>query len=108
MMTQAEAREIAERARVELLKLYGPRLRGVYLFGSCAKGTIREDSDVDIAIVLDQVPDLGTEIERTGELFSSLGLQYGVVVSRVFVPAADFETGRYALYRAIRREGVSL
>ena len=32
---------------------YGERLRGVYLFGSRARGTHRPDSDVAVAVVVD-------------------------------------------------------
>lgn len=31
--------------------------KGIYLYGSYAKGTAREDSDIDIAVVVDQIPD---------------------------------------------------
>jgi len=108
MNTREEAQRIAARARIQLEKIYGPRLRGVYLFGSCARGEGGEDSDIDIAVVLDDVPDTLAEIERTGDLFSTLSLDAGSVVSRLFVGEVDFHTGRYALYRDIRREGVAV
>ena len=30
--------------------------KGIYLYGSYAKGTAREDSDIDIAVIVDRVP----------------------------------------------------
>ena len=105
-MTRQGAMEIAAKAREGLKSIYGERLRGVYLFGSWARGEGDEDSDVDIAVVLDEVSNYLAEIERTSELFCELGLDTGVLVSRAFIPEADFQAGRYALYRAVQREGV--
>jgi type I restriction enzyme S subunit len=108
MMTRQEVMEIAAKARAGLKAIYGERLRGVYLFGSWARGEGNEDSDVDIAVVLDEVPNSFIEIERTGDLFSTLGLDAGVLVSRVFIPEQDFRAERYALYGAVQREGVAI
>ena len=106
MTTQKEARDIASKARAELEKIYGNRLRGVRLFGSFARGSATAESDVDLAIILDEVPDFLVEIERTGELFSTLGLEAGRSVSRVFIGEPDFRAGRYALHRRIQQEGL--
>jgi len=51
--------------RGELEAIYGPRLRGVYLFGSRATGEAGAESDVDVLIVLDRLDRYGVEIERT-------------------------------------------
>jgi len=105
-MSHQKVLDIVARARVKLEGIYGERLRGVYLFGSWARGEGSEDSDVDIAVVLDEVPDYLAEIERTSDLFCDLGLESGVLVSRVFIAEADFKSGRYALHRAVQREGI--
>jgi predicted nucleotidyltransferase len=41
----------------------GARLKGVYLFGSYARGEAGEESDVDVLIVLDRVESYSQEIE---------------------------------------------
>jgi len=107
-MTREEVMGIAAKARAGLKAIYGERLRGVYLFGSWARGEGTEESDVDIAVVLDDVPNSFMEMERTGDLFSTLGLEAGVLVSRVFIPEQDFRAQRYALYGAVQREGVAI
>jgi predicted nucleotidyltransferase len=44
-------REEIEKIKNQIVKLYNPY--EIILFGSCAKGRAREDSDIDICIVLD-------------------------------------------------------
>jgi uncharacterized protein len=38
---------------VDVRRRYGARLRGLYLFGSRARGDHKPDSDVDVAVILD-------------------------------------------------------
>ena len=84
---------IARRMRKGLKEIYRGRLRGVYLYGSRARGEQGPDSDADILIVLDHVGPLGEELERTSELASDLTLDTGVIVSRAFASEADWRTG---------------
>jgi len=61
-----------------LVHIYGDRLKGVYLYGSYARGEERHDSDIDAMIVLNDYQSYGKEIDRTGEFVSGLFLDYGV------------------------------
>lgn len=105
--TRDEALGIASRVRVGLEEIYGGRLCGVYLYGSAARGQLRADSDLDIAIVLDEIVDRFAEHERVSELGADLSLDANTVVSFLFVSRADFEAGSFAVHRAIKSEGVS-
>ncbi|MDE3120083.1 MAG: nucleotidyltransferase domain-containing protein [Nitrospirota bacterium] len=89
-----------------LAVLYGTRLKGVYLYGSYARHEAHHESDVDVLIVLDEIPTYAAEIERTGELISSLSLQHGVSVSRVFVPEVDWVNRETPFLANVREEAV--
>jgi len=104
--TRKQALEIAKKVRDGLEKLYGERLRGVLLFGSAARDKLDEDSDIDIAIILDDIPDRFAEHERTGDLASEIGLEYNTLVSFLFVSEADYQNGRFAIHRRIKEEGI--
>ncbi len=106
--TKQQALEIAIKVRKELEKLYSRRLRGVLLFGSAARDKLDEDSDIDIAIILDEIHDRFAEHERTGDLGSQISLEYNTLVCFFFVSQCDYEQGKYAAYRAIKREGIAV
>jgi predicted nucleotidyltransferase len=104
--TREQALEIAGKVRAGLERIYGQRLRGVYLYGSAARDELREDSDIDIAVVLDEVTDSFTEHMRISDLRSGVSLEYDTLVSFLLVSEGDFERGRFAIHRAIKEEGV--
>ena len=87
--------------------LYRERLRGLYLYGSYARGEQRWDSDVDLLIVLDQIDAYGAEIDRTSELVSSLSLRHGISVSRVFVTQEAWRNLRGAFLSQVRQEAIA-
>lgn len=53
---------MAELEVLNVAKRYADQVRGmmdakaIFLYGSQAKGTARKDSDIDIAVIVDQVP----------------------------------------------------
>ena len=104
--TRQQALEIASKAREILEEIYNGRLRGVYLYGSAARDELTADSDVDIAIVLDDIPSRFAEHERTSRLAADLSLEYDTVVTFLFATEADFAEGTFLVYRTIKREGI--
>ena len=104
--TRQQALEIASKVRSELEKLYGQRLRGVYLYGSAARDQLTPDSDIDIAIVLDEIPNRFAEHERTSRLGSDISLDYNTVVLFFFAEERDLRAGRFSIHRAIKEEGI--
>jgi len=89
-----------------LVRIYGDRLKGLYLYGSYARGEARSDSDIDVMIVLNNYESYGKEIDRTGELASSLSLEYGISISRVVMKETQWKNGDTPLLRNIRVDGV--
>ena len=88
--------------------LYGPRLRGLYLFGSHARGEATEGSDIDVAMVLDEYEHASTEIIRTGDLVGRLSLEHDCVLSVIPVRVGQWEAGGSPLMLNLRREGVAV
>jgi len=104
--TKQQALEIAARARESLQRTYGDRLRGVYLYGSAARDQLTPDSDIDIAVILDEIRSRFAEHERTGDLASQISLDNNTVVTFLLITQADFDEGLFTIHRVIKREGV--
>ncbi len=98
--------DLTAKLKVELVQLYGERLKGLYLFGSYARNEADEESDVDILIVLDQVGSYSREIELTGEVVSRLSLWFGTTISRAFTTERQWSEEQTLFLQNVREEAV--
>jgi len=105
--TRQQALAVAAQARQELAAIYGDRLCGVYLYGSGARDQLTPDSDIDIAVILDAIPNRFAEHERTSQLGARLSLEHDTVVLFFFAAQADLEAGQFGIHRAIKEEGIA-
>ena len=99
---------ILQQLKRGLEDLYGPRLRGLYLFGSHARGEAEEGSDIDVAMVLDDFEHASTEIMRTGEIVGRLSLEHDCVLSVIPLRLRQFADEAGPLVMNLRREGVAV
>ena len=94
--------------KVGLDGAYGDRLKGLYLYGSYARGEEDDESDLDILVVLEQFDHYAAEVDRTGELASELSLKYRMTVSQVFVRESEWLNGDTPFLSNVREEAISL
>lgn len=86
--------------------LYGKRLKNIILYGSYAKDRATEDSDIDLAVVLDGDVAPGEEIDRMIDIITELNLNYGVLLSVYPVSVKNYATVNSPTLLNIRKEGV--
>jgi predicted nucleotidyltransferase len=113
MSVEPEILALLEQLKQRLHRRFGDRFDGLYLFGSRARGDADPDSDVDIAVVLDQAMpqpfDLTREIlEDTYDLLLETGyyiqpwpLEKGSLDDPLAHPCPRIS-------RAVRREGIRI
>ena len=106
--TRDQALEIAAKVRIELEKIYGERLRGVYLYGSAARDQLTAESDIDVAVILDHIPNRSHEHEWTSQLGADISLECGTVVLFFFAEQEELEEGRFPIHEVIKQEGIRL
>ena len=102
----ARIRKLMKELKEGLVRIYGDKLKAVYLYGSYARGDARTDSDIDVMIVLNNYKSYGKEIDRTGKLISNLSLEYGISISRVLMKEMQWKTSDTPLLRNIRTDGI--
>ena len=90
MTTREKTSKLLAEFKRELKRIYGDRLKGVFLYGSQARGEATSQSDVDIIVVLDDWNRYLLELKRTGAIASELSLASGMSISRVFVRERDW------------------
>ena len=92
-MTKEMIDDAAKELTVGIKQIYGDKLKGVILFGSCARGDFESDSDVDIMILLD-VPkeDVPIERQKIRAIISSLDekYEYALLISPVIRSYDEF------------------
>jgi len=89
-------------------KIYGDKIRGIFLYGSYARGDFDEESDIDFAAIVegDQL-ELSRKRKEVSRDLSNICLDYDVVIYFGVIPADLFEAHRdfLAYYKNILREG---
>ena len=105
---QSVASALARFARA-VRERFGDSVADIRLFGSHARSTAHEGSDVDVAVVLNEA---GWEIRRDiMDLATDIGLEHGLTLSPTVFDRATYERWRVQdrpLVRDIEHEGVRL
>lgn len=86
---------------------FGERLRGVVLYGSEARGESSADSDIDVLVLLNSVPEFGKDLRRCIDALFPLALEWGRPISPKPIPIRQYETIDCPLFRHARKEGMA-
>jgi len=106
LKTREEVLRLVREFHDHLAALYGERLKGVYLYGSYARGEATEDSDIDVAVVLGGPVDAWEEDRRIGAVTSDLSLRHDCLLMPFFLTEEEQRETPFAVHRNIVREGV--
>ena len=95
--------------KMDLQNLYHERLAELILFGSYSRNDARENSDIDLLLVLNDKQLLPyKEIDFTNDLVFNYMLLYEKQISIVPTTQQHFEQDENPLFLNIRKEGIYL
>lgn len=108
MCTELQLSKIAK-AMVDCYRVvYGDDIVEVVLYGSYARGDYSEDSDIDIAAVVQgSRVDLQEKLKIVWDVSAEIGLEHDIVVSPTVIPYDEYVKYKETLpyYRNIAEEG---
>lgn len=110
-MIKTDVNSLLEYVSKKMKQTFGESLSDVILFGSYARGDFDEESDVDIAIVVDiSREDLKAFHKDFVKEMTDLAMKYDLVVSLIDIPLSDFNKYKEVLpfYKNISDEGVRI
>ena len=92
-----------------ILRILKNRLEKIVLYGSVARGSDTEGSDIDIALVMRGKLDSDTE-DRLSDFVVDMNLKYDKVFSVIDIDADHFRTWMEVLpfYQSVEKEGIVL
>lgn len=111
MCTTNELNQIVEIVADIFRERFAKRIVAIYLYGSYARGTNTDASDVDIvAIVEGERKELQEELKAIWDKVSDVSLEYDTIVSPTVIPYKEFENYKDILpyYQNILKEGVKI
>jgi type I restriction enzyme S subunit len=106
MINRKEALVLTKKIQDNLKNIYGSNLKLVYLFGSYARNEANEDSDIDVAVVLDGIISRYKERERCSKMRAKISLENNCVINLFFLEKSELLAKEYALFRNIFEEGI--
>ncbi|MCM1122371.1 MAG: nucleotidyltransferase domain-containing protein [Eubacterium sp.] len=104
-----EIKNVVARYIDEVKGVLGNDFQSAVIYGSFARGDMRDDSDIDIAIFTDRKSqDFYLLINKIAELTFEYNVEYDIILSPVFQNVDDYHRMLHVLpyYQSIQREGV--
>lgn len=102
----SKVQKILKKLKAELLRIYGEQIDSIILYGSQARGDAREDSDIDVLLILKDDFNYLEMLKRSDDQVVSISLENDVVISRAFVSKKEYKEKQSPFLINVRREGV--
>jgi predicted nucleotidyltransferase len=97
---------ILDRVKQGFIAYYQDMLESVILYGSQARGDAKEDSDIDLLVILKSLVHPYEEIDKTTEFIAQICLDYDVVISWQFMSLDKFKNQDSPFLSNVKKEGV--
>ncbi len=103
-----DIKPILDEAKERLQNIYGGRLKEIILYGSYARGDATEGSDIDLILILEDINNPISELEKFSGEIHQLDFLYDTVISIVPIEARQYQTRRLPIILNAKREGIPI
>jgi predicted nucleotidyltransferase len=108
MKSSEKIASLLHHVRSYLDRYYGDRLVSIHLFGSYARNEARDDSDVDLLLVLEGDVDRYEENWNLSDLVLEVLERFDSFVSIVVLSRNELEHADWPLFAGIERDAIPL
>ncbi len=106
--SRAKVREIASQIKAYLVQRYGRGIDSVLLYGSCARGQARAESDIDLLVLVDDSLRPSEVRKSLSNFIYDILLEKDELVSVIVLPRSVYEKGGSIFLRRVRQEAVQI
>lgn len=102
---------LLEKYRESIVQILGSRLNRIILYGSYARGDFKQDSDMDIMILADILPEeISGYADRVYDITYDFELQYGMEINPSIQSLQIYEKWKsvYPFFMNIEKDGVAV
>ena len=104
--TLKDIKPILDEAKERLQRIYGERLKGLILYGSYARGDATEGSDIDLILLLEDMSNPISELEKFSGEIHQLDFLHDTVISIIPIEEGQYRTRRLPIILNAKREGI--
>jgi predicted nucleotidyltransferase len=102
----APIKDVVLELEKELKEFYGDQFCGLLLYGSYARGTAWEGSDVDLLLLLKGPINPSQEIMSSSPITASLSLESDLLLSVIPVDFESYQQGQTMFLRNVRKDAI--
>lgn len=106
--THEQLEKILEIVKGQLRLIIQENLVHLILFGSQARKEANLESDIDILVILKKRNVADDKHEHIIDMIANLSIEYGVLVSLIYINEWQWETEKSPLLLNVKKEGICL
>jgi len=99
---------ILKEVKKTLKNIYGANLKKIILYGSYARGDADEGSDIDIIILIKNMKDPVTALEKCSKNIHQIDYFYDTLISIVPIDAEEYNVRKLPVILNAKREGIPI